>query len=238
MSRGAGRRAWRLALVVAAPGLAALLALVLAGRLPLAPALAAAAAILFVTGFLVARLFGVLDTLDEAATALAGADGAERAPRSRAGPGERAREILDLARAAAARLRDLEARRAAAETVVAALPDPLLVLDAQRRIIRANRAAERLVGPLAVPRDLATALRNPAVLAAADAVLHGAASRVVDFAVTVPIARHWRAHLSRIEPAAPGGAAAVLVLYDVGAVKRAEQMRADFIANASHELRT
>jgi two-component system phosphate regulon sensor histidine kinase PhoR len=232
------RRALRLALVVAAPSLAALAVLVFAARLPLAPALAAAGAILFFTGFLVARLFGALDMLDEAAAALAGGDMAAHSPRSFAGPEERAREILHLARAREAQLLGTKTRLAAAEAIAAALPDPLLVLDERRRIVRANRAAESFVGPLAAPRDLATALRNPAVLTAADAVLRGEASRIIDFAVAVPIERQLRAYLSRIEPAAPDGAAALLVLYDIGAVKRAEQMRADFVANASHELRT
>src|SRR5205823_10733377 len=34
------------------------------------------------------------------------------------------------------------------------------------------------------------------------------------------------------------GAAAVITLHDITALKRADEMRADFIANAGHELRT
>src|SRR5439155_19956967 len=34
------------------------------------------------------------------------------------------------------------------------------------------------------------------------------------------------------------GAAAILTLHDVTALKRSEQMRADFVANAGHELKT
>ncbi|HJU15866.1 MAG TPA: ATP-binding protein, partial [Stellaceae bacterium] len=150
-----------------------------------------------------------------------------------AAAGDRAREILRLARARDRQLKHAQARRAAAEAIIAAIPDPLIVLDDARRIVRANRAAEALLGPLAETRDLATALRHPDLLAAADAVLRGEVSRVVDFAVAVPIARQLRARLSRIEPGA-----AALVLDDVTAMKRTERMRADFIANASHELRT
>src|SRR5690606_40127729 len=39
-------------------------------------------------------------------------------------------------------------------------------------------------------------------------------------------------------PAGQGDTAAVLTLHDVTALRRAEEMRADFVANASHELRT
>src|SRR4029079_1472112 len=35
-----------------------------------------------------------------------------------------------------------------------------------------------------------------------------------------------------------GTSATVIVMHDLTAAKRAEQMRADFVANASHELRT
>jgi two-component system, OmpR family, phosphate regulon sensor histidine kinase PhoR len=135
-------------------------------------------------------------------------------------------------------LDDAEARRQAAEAVVAALPDPLILIDERRRIRYANIAATAVVGAAAEPRDLASALRNPAVLAATDAVLAGAAAEVVEFAVTAPVERQWRARVARIDGPSLEGAAAVLTLHDITALKRAEAMRADFIANASHELRT
>jgi two-component system phosphate regulon sensor histidine kinase PhoR len=136
------------------------------------------------------------------------------------------------------RVRMLEEQVTAAEAVIAAAPDPLILLDERRRIVRANPQATAFVGTLSEPRDLATALRNPAVLAAADAVLNGEAARIADFTITAPIERQLRARLARIDHPAPDGAVAVLALHDITQLKRAEQMRADFIANASHELRT
>jgi two-component system phosphate regulon sensor histidine kinase PhoR len=238
---GNGPLRWRAVpgvLCAALPGLAALAVLVLSGRLAPMPALIAAGAILAPSGFVLARLFGALKTLAEAGRTLAGAQAGERSSRRFAGMGEAAREILRLARARQAQLNGARTRLAAAEAILAAIPDPLLVLDERRRIVRANRAAHTLLGPLAETRDLATALRDPAILAAADAVLRGAQSRVVDLAVTVPLARQLRAYFARLEPAAPGGAAAALVLHDVTGARRAEQLRTDFVANASHELRT
>ena len=60
-----------------------------------------------------------------------------------------------------ARLIQAETRLAAAEAVIAAIPDPLLLIDARRRIVRANEAAAALIGRRAEPGDLAGALRNP-----------------------------------------------------------------------------
>jgi len=85
---------------------------------------------------------------------------------------------------------------------------------------------------------LAAALRNPALLAAADAVLRDEPARVVEFALSVPVERVLRAHFARIEGPALDGAAAILTLHDITALKRTEEMRADFVANAGHELKT
>jgi two-component system phosphate regulon sensor histidine kinase PhoR len=122
--------------------------------------------------------------------------------------------------------------------VLGALPDPLILLDERRRILRANAAANELFGMRLVERDLALAVRHPAVLTAADAVLKGEPSRIVEFDITTPVERHLSARLAAIRPHSAEGAAAVLTLHDLTAVKRSERLRADFVANASHELRT
>ena len=129
---------------------------------------------------------------------------------------------------------ELEASRA----VVAALPEPLLLLDADRRVVSANAAADALLGERLLERDLAGALRHPALLAAADAVLRGEGQRVVEFELTSPVERHLSARIAPLSPRNHDGAVALLLLNDLTAIKRAEQLRADFVANASHELRT
>jgi len=146
--------------------------------------------------------------------------------------------VLRLRRAWREHAAQAEAQLASAEAVIAAVPDPLIMIDRQRRIVRSNAAAAEFIGPGAQPRDLAAALRNPALLAAADAVLRGEPVRSVEFALSGPIERVLRAHFARVGEPALDGAAAILTLHDVTALKRSEQMRADFIANAGHELKT
>src|SRR5579885_124180 len=99
-------------------------------------------------------------------------------------------------------------------------------------------AAAEFIGTVGEPRDLAASLRNPALLAAADAVLRGEGPRVVEFSLSVPVERVLSARLARIDGPPLDGAAAILTLHDITGLKRAEQMRADFIANAGHELKT
>jgi two-component system, OmpR family, phosphate regulon sensor histidine kinase PhoR len=238
---------WRiavLAVIASAPGLIVVAAMVGWGVLGLGPASIAAASMLIGTGLVLGLAVGALTIVRDAVDALAADDHvvdrvSQRLPRRLVPPaGELWLAIVRLTRAWRERLHAADSRLAAAEAVIAAVPDPLILLDDRRQVVRANAQAASFVGPIDGPRDLAAMLRNPAVLAAADAVLRGEAARVVDFAVALPIERQLQARFARIDRPSLDGAVAVLTLHDITQLKRAEQMRADFIANASHELRT
>jgi two-component system phosphate regulon sensor histidine kinase PhoR len=142
-----------------------------------------------------------------------------------------------LARGSRQRLAQSRAELATSQAVLAALPDPMILLDERRRVVRANAAATEMFGADFIDRDLASALRHPAILAAADAVLRGEGERVVEFAVGLPVERQLSARIAPLAASVAEGAA-ILTLHDLTASKRSEQMRADFVANASHELRT
>ena len=145
------------------------------------------------------------------------------------------------------------------EAVIDALPAPLLLMDAERQVVRANRTARELFGDKVIDRDLASCLRTPAVLEAVDSVLRGGASRIIEFTLPVPVERSFEAQVKPFQRLVPEpdpslldgeieeepaprpptvARMAILTLHDVTAARRSEQMRADFIANASHELRT
>ena len=148
------------------------------------------------------------------------------------------------------RLIHAETRLAAAEAIIAAIPDPLLLIDIRRRIVRTNAAAVELIGRRAEPGDLAGALRSPVLLSAVDLLLrpgpHGEAGQgpgpgpgqEIEFSLSGSTDRVLRAHLARIDGPRLDGAVALLILDDITALRRTEQMRADFIANAGHELKT
>jgi two-component system phosphate regulon sensor histidine kinase PhoR len=242
-------RGWRrvplFALGLTLPSTAAFGALVLVGRLDpfdalIAAALSAALLVLFVAP-LALSLWAVraaIETIGPSAE-----PGAEAAATRGLGKltntaGGLWQAVVRLARAWRERCSRAEARLAAADAVFAAIPDPQILLDSQRRVIRANPAAAEFVGSVSEANDLATSLRNPAVLAAADAVLAGGPARVVDFTLSVPVERVLQARIAWVEGAQSEGVAAILTLHDITALKLAEQMRADFVANAGHELKT
>ena len=232
-----------MASAVSAPSLVVLGALAGLGLLPVHVAVIAIAVIWVSTALVISRTVADLVMVRDALDSLGPDEDGEVIARQvarRLVP--MAREIwLAIARFGRVwreRVRMADEKLAAAEAVIAAVPDPLILLDERRRIVRANAQAAAFIGITPEPRDLAAAFRNPAVLAAADAVLGGERARVVDFSLTVPVERQLRARFARIDHPSPDGAVAVLSLYDITELKRAEQMRADFIANASHELRT
>src|SRR5262245_49750371 len=134
---------------------------------------------------------------------------------------------------------------ASAQAVVDGLPDPLIAVDRQRRIVRTNRAAVALLGPMVADRDLSTALRHPTLLSAIDSLLVvgdgnfiGPDHATVELVLPGPPELDVIAHLRRLPRAAADGSLALVVLHDTTALRRAERMRADFVANASHELKT
>jgi len=147
-------------------------------------------------------------------------------------------KLVETTRERQRRRRELEALIAGNEAVLATLPYPLLTLTAERRIARANPAAAELFEQDPAGQDLLSVLREPAILAAVDGVLEGAGERVVEFSIAGSMERFFVAHLARLPAAQLDDSVAILALMDITALKRAEQLRADFVANASHELKT
>ncbi len=143
---------------------------------------------------------------------------------------------------------DVVAERARA--ILNALPDPLLLLGRGREILWANRTAERQFGGVLTGRNLLAVLRHPPLLAAIEAArraeagleggeagdggpegpVHLSDGQGSDYvAVVVPLDH----------AAAPGRDGELLILLrDVTGARQLDNLRSDFIANVSHELKT
>ncbi|MEO0550317.1 MAG: ATP-binding protein [Pseudomonadota bacterium] len=115
-----------------------------------------------------------------------------------------------------------------------ALPFPAILVDTDKRIYATNESVTRLFGPNARPGALASAVfRNPDLLAATDRVAETGAAEKVE----IPLKGDTETWIAHIHTASQSETVAV-VMEELTAVRRAEQARADFLANASHELRT
>jgi len=229
--------------IVAAPVAAAFFALATAGYAAALPAaLAAAAAIAVIVLVVVSHLRRLAAISDYLGHLTRGGEGAVTVPPPSGGA---AGATADLHRAAAeagrhwsARRRELEAVVAANEAVIASLPDPLIMLDRARRIVRANQAAETALSAPLAGRDLIAVLRSPQVIDAVAAAFDSGDGRIVEFSLPVPVERSFLARVEPLPRPIADGTVALLTLHDITQAKRTDRMRADFVANASHELRT
>jgi two-component system phosphate regulon sensor histidine kinase PhoR len=122
------------------------------------------------------------------------------------------------------------------EAIISGLPDPVIVLDRDGRVLAFNAGTAALAPALRRGDPTSIALRVPELVEAIREVNAGAGVRRIEFAERVPTERHFEAVVS---PVAVAGLQAVLIaLNDLTSIRRVEEMRADFVANASHELRT
>ncbi|MCC1492665.1 cell wall metabolism sensor histidine kinase WalK [Cognatishimia sp. F0-27] len=124
-----------------------------------------------------------------------------------------------------------------ADEVVEAIPLPALLIRADERIAAINAAGEGLLGKSLSGRHFITALRQPALLDAIEAVLQGGSARQAQYLAGDAV--RATTYAVSIRPLSLMAHPAVLVTFtDVSAVEEAGQIRRDFVANVSHELRT
>ena len=144
-----------------------------------------------------------------------------------------ARRVDRLTRLAARDAAEVERLRRADQTVVERLPDPLLVLDARRAVLRANAAAGAAFGA-----EMGAVLRHPELRAAIERAFASGTAESADVSLPVPVPREVRGTVVPLDPPLADGGCALVVLSDRTRERAVERMRADFVANASHELRT
>jgi two-component system phosphate regulon sensor histidine kinase PhoR len=237
---------WRLAALLALPA-AAVLALLAAFSLLAWPfALAGAVAVVAASAWIARRLLAELDRVRRTLATVGDSErGDGRPPPPRWPPAAR------LTEAAAEAGRRVEAERArlarradAAAAALVALPDAWLLIDEAGAVRAQNRAARDLLGDLPIGSDIGGALRDPAferalaAFRAAAAAGDAAARAEAEIALPGAASRWLRVAVRRLPPGAPEGAAAIVVLHDQTALRRLDRMRADFVANVSHELKT
>ncbi|MFV0475338.1 MAG: sensor histidine kinase, partial [Pikeienuella sp.] len=117
---------------------------------------------------------------------------------------------------------------------------------AEPRIRRIHEAAQSLVGggaPLgrdaAQGEPLVSPMRAPALIEAVEDALTVNAPRAIEFTlIRARAERTLRAQIRALDPAGPRDPAALILIEDQTRMRQIEEMRQDFIANASHELKT
>ncbi|MFZ2068130.1 MAG: ATP-binding protein [Xanthobacteraceae bacterium] len=124
--------------------------------------------------------------------------------------------------------------------IVSGLPDPVIALDRDSRVVALNEPARALAPALRQGEPVTLALRMPELIEAIDRACTLGEQQRVEYSERVPLDRWFEvvAMPVRRTPDARSPDLVLLTFRDLTPLRRVEEMRADFVANASHELRT
>ena len=142
--------------------------------------------------------------------------------------------VQEVGRRLAEQARD----RARMEAILAGMVEGVIVVDAQGRLQLVNDAAKLMLKlrDVSIGRQYSETIRVPAIADLVAEVLLGHKPEALQLS---PPRDPSRAIMARAAPAAGSAEyGVILVLHDITDLKRADQIRRDFVANVSHELRT
>jgi two-component system phosphate regulon sensor histidine kinase PhoR len=125
-----------------------------------------------------------------------------------------------------------------AASLVAALPEPAILLACDGRILSFNDQAHDLLGGLKAGSHLSSATRSPQVLDAVAQCSPANPLETVALCDRVPVERHLAVTVSWLNLGPTRTPSILLFLRDLTEQRRLYQLRSDFIANASHEIKT
>ncbi|HJU42083.1 MAG TPA: ATP-binding protein [Vicinamibacterales bacterium] len=135
------------------------------------------------------------------------------------------------------RVDHLERDRARMAAILASMIEGVLVVNDQGRLQHINEAARRMLKleKESLDRSYVEAIRHPGIVEHISRALAGEESEGLELTVTRDATRTLVAHVA---PVVAAGRGAVLVMHDITELRKADQVRRDFVANVSHELRT
>jgi len=139
--------------------------------------------------------------------------------------------------------RSITGRESGTQTILSAIQDGLLVVDANRSITLANETFGKLfkISGSVTGASLLDAIRQPTLeRLISEALRTGEAARseleLTDSQTGVD--RHIEVSAVPIQKSSSEIIGAVVLFHDITDLRRVDQMRRDFVANVSHELRT
>lgn len=139
------------------------------------------------------------------------------------------------------RIDELTTERNQATAILESMAEGVIAVDPQGRILLMNPAANVLLGLTGQPvrnKSLFEAIRYHELQEVVRTVLRQHQRATQDIAVFQPQERRLRLHAIPCQGGGPTGPAAVLVIQDVTESHRYEQLRREFVANVSHELKS
>ncbi len=151
--------------------------------------------------------------------------------------------LNELAHTLTGRLRDMTAEREKLQSILSCMMEGVIVLDTHGRVILVNQMAQRMFNlpPDTGVRRMSTVevSRHPEMQTLIREVVEGDSGHdALHRELTLGDDRWFAVNAARLEHLPQALLGYVLVFHEVTALRRLEQVRADFVANVSHEMRT
>jgi two-component system phosphate regulon sensor histidine kinase PhoR len=170
--------------------------------------------------------------LRDVASAIAAGDLTRRPALSAPGEvGELAVAVRRMAEQLDTRLQALQSDDALLAAIIESINEGVVAVDSQRRVVRINRTGR-------VWLDVKADTPFGADLLPRDRELQDALTEALEGRVVEPIESVIAGRTLAITARPLGAGGAVLALYDLTGTRRLENVRRDFVANVSHELKT
>lgn len=154
--------------------------------------------------------------------------------------GDLAEALNEMAKQLSNRINAITRQRNESEAILASMVEGVLAVDITGHVVRANKAATSLlkIDPADIQgRNIEEVVRDPELLDFIKQTLDGREPAERGVFLQVNGGKYFQLHGARL-PVGQGGSGAVIVLNDMTRLRRLEEVRRDFVANVSHELKT
>lgn len=141
----------------------------------------------------------------------------------------------------AAQIAVITQQRNEQEAILASMHEGVLALDTDERVLTVNPAAEALLGVVAAQakgHTIQEVVRNVALQRLLVTAMHSTEPTTADLVLRGSEERFLQATATALRDAQDRELGVLVVLNDVTQLRRLENIRRDFVANVSHELKT
>lgn len=118
------------------------------------------------------------------------------------------------------------------------LQEVIFVLDTSRKVVFANTNANEVFGSGYEGKDFVHVVRHPKCMELIEAIFKGQNSAGAGITIEYPVKAVFNVLVSNMDFGPDEPNYCMISMIDISDLKEAEQMRSDFVANVSHELRS